>query len=286
MRNLYETVQEATGCYKCIYRFISSFAFGDIVCIELYIPRSERFEGRGEESGSEGGSGPDSGSKMGRFRIDFGVEIGSASVSLACDEWFENVVNCGGIVKKRGFGLTLTPSNLDLWGSQTEFRIPLFRFHAWEEHRYGLPRLLPRLMKSKVNSTIIRLFETSSAPGFRACNRPKRGRAIWRGSLGQRHNGSKANLVTGANENRNRRSGVAKNEEMLTLSWTALEARSSIPHASPEECLDGTPWEAQSRKPRLRGKDLGSGCLRKDGFDARLERHRAGEGYSYGCPVF
>lgn len=97
---------------------------------------------------------------------------------------------------------------------------------------------------------------------------------------------SRANLVTGANENRNRRSEVAKNEEMLTLSWTALEARSSIPHASPEECLDGTPWEAQSRKPRLRGKDLGSGCLRKDGFDARLERHRAGEGYSYGCPVF
>ena len=46
------------------------------------------------------------------------------------------------------------------------------------------------------------------------------------------------------------------------------------------------PWGAQSRKPRLRGKDLGSGCLRKDGFDARLERHRAGEGYSYGCPVF
>lgn len=46
------------------------------------------------------------------------------------------------------------------------------------------------------------------------------------------------------------------------------------------------PWEAQSRKPRLRGKDLGSGRLWKDGFDARLERHRAGEGYSYGCPVF
>lgn len=149
-----------------------------------------------------------------------------------------------------------------------------------------LPRLLPRLMKSKVRSTITRLFDTSSAPGFRACNRPKRGRAIWRGSLGQRHNGSKANLVTGANENRNRRSGVAKNEEMLTLSWTALEARSTIPHASPEECLDGTPWEAQSRKPRLRGKDLGSGRLQEDGFDARLERHRAGEGYSYGCPVF
>ena len=166
--------------------------------------------------------------------------------------------------------------------SRTSFRVLMYA--ACPLGR--LPRFLPRLMKSEVNTAIPRFLEGSSAPGFRACNRPKRGRAIWRGSLGQRHNGSRSNLVTGANENRNRRSEVAKNEEMLTLSWTALEARSSIPHASPEECLDGTPWEAQSRNPRLRGKDLGSGCLRKDGFDARLERHRAGEGYSYGCPVF
>ena len=166
--------------------------------------------------------------------------------------------------------------------SRTSFRVLMYAACSLGR----LPRFLPRLMKSEVKTVIARFLEPSSAPGFRAWKQTKRGRANRRGSLGQRHIGKSRNSLTCANENRIWRDFEVENRRILTLSWTALEARSSIPHASPEECLDGTPWEAQSRKPRLRGKDLGSGCLRKDGFDARLERHRAGEGYSYGCPVF
>ena len=207
----------------------------------MYISRSEPYcpkWGRGH-------SGLESGPFSARKSPVFGPEIGPKSTRDSAFGSFRHDpkigLNCGGIVKKWAF-IDRSPTQNRASGgpsgsSRTSFRAlmyaacPLGRF----------PRLLPRLMKSKVSSTITRLFETSSAPGFRACNRSKRGRAIWRGSLGQRHNGSRANLVTGANENRNRRSGVAKNEEMLTLSWTALEARSTIPHASPEECLDGPP---------------------------------------------
>lgn len=252
----------------------------------MYISRSEPYcpkRGRGHSSLE---SGPFSARKS----PVFGPKIGPKSTrDSACGSFSHDLkigLNCGGIVKKWAF-IDRSPTQNRASGgpsgsSRTSFRVLMYA--ACPLGR--LPRFLPRLMKSEVKTVIARFLEPSSAPGFRACNCPKRGRAIWRGSLGQRHKGSRSNLVTGANENRNRRSGVAKNEEMLTLSWTALEARSTIPHASPEECLDGTPWEAQSRKPRLRGKDLGSGRLQEDGFDARLERHRAGEGYSYGCPVF
>lgn len=84
--------------------------------------------------------------------------------------------------------------------SRTSFRVLMYAACPLAR----LPRFLPRLMKSEVNTAISSLLEESSAPEFRAWKQAKRG----------------------------------------------------------------------------------SGCLRKDGFDARLERHRAGEGYSYGCPVF
>lgn len=252
----------------------------------MYISRSEPYYSKW----GRGHSGPESGPFSARKSPVFGPKIDPKSTRnlpsgpLGHDPKIG--LNCGGIVKKWAF-IDRSPTQNRASGgpfgsSRTSFRVLMYAACPLAR----LPRFLPRLMKSEVKTVIARFLEPSSAPGFRAWKQTKRGRANRRGSLGQRHNGSRTNLVTGANENRNRRSGVAKNEEMLTLSWTALEARSTIPHASPEECLDGTPWEAQSRKPRLRGKDLGSGRLQEDGFDARLERHRAGEGYSYGCPVF
>lgn len=126
-----------------------------------------------------------------------------------------------------------------------------------------LPRFLPRLMKSEVNTAISSLLEGSSAPGFRAWNRPKRGRAFWRGSLGQRHNGIMQNLMTGANINPDFRVFDADFWRILTLSWTTPKARSSIPHASPEECLDGTPGERKAGSLEPEGRILGRGVYRK-----------------------
>lgn len=286
MRNLYETVQEATGCYKCIYRFISSFAFGDIVCIELYIPRSERFEGRGEEGGSEGDSGPDSGSKMGHFRPDFGVEIGSAPVSLACDEWFENVVDCGGIVKKRGFGLTLTPSNLDLWGVSNGVPNPPFSILCMggtSPHASALASAPHEIQGQQHNYQAFRDIFRAGVPRLQ----PPEAR---KGNLARKSR-STAQWLEGKSRDRGKRkskSALRSGEKRgnVDLELDSLRSAEYYSACFARGVSRRHPREAQSRKPRLRGKDLGSGRLQEDGFDARLERHRAGEGYSYGCPVF
>lgn len=154
----------------------------------MYISRSEPYcskRGRGHSSLE---SGPFSARKS----PVFGPKIGPKSTrDSACGSFSHDLkigLNCGGIVKKWAF-IDRSPTQNRASGgpsgsSRTSFRVLMYAACPLSR----LPRLLPRLMKSKVSSTITRLFETSSAPGFRACNRPKRGRAIWRGSLGQRHN--------------------------------------------------------------------------------------------------
>lgn len=143
--------------------------------------------------------------------------------------------------------------------SRTSFRVLMYA--ACPLGR--LPRFLPRLMKSKVNTAISSLLEESSAPGFRAWKQAKRGRANRRGSLGQRHIGNTRNSLTCANENRIWRDFEAENRRILSLSWTTLEARSTIPHASPEECLDGTPGKRKAGSLDSEGRILGRGVYGK-----------------------
>lgn len=252
----------------------------------MYISRSEPYCSKW----GRGHSGLESGPFSARKSPVFGSKIDPKSTrDLACGSFNHDPkigLNCGGIVKKWAF-IDRSPTQNRASGgpfgsSRTSFRVLMYAACSLAR----LPRFLPRLMKSEVNTVISSLLEGSSAPGFRAWKQTKRGRANRRGSLGQRHIANSRNSLTCANKNRIWRDFEVENRRILSLSWTTLEARSTIPHASPEECLDGTPRGAQSRKPRLRGKDLGSGCLQEDGFDARLERHRTGEGYSYGCPVF
>lgn len=145
-------------------------------------------------------------------------------------------------------------------------------------------------MKSEVNTVISSLLEESSAPGFRAWKQAKRGRANRRGSLGQRHIGNTRNSLTCANENRIWHDFEVENRRILSLSWTTLEARSTIPHASPEECLDGTPGERKAGSLDSEGRILGRGVygktdLMQDWKDIEQERGIATAALSSDMPA-
>lgn len=153
-----------------------------------------------------------------------------------------------------------------------------------------LPRFLPRLMKSEVNTAISSLLEESSAPEFRAWKQAKRGRANRRGSLGQRHIGNTRNSLTCANENRIWHDFEVEIRRILSLSWTTLEARSTIPHASPEKCLDGTPGERKAGSLDSEGRILGRGVygktdLMQDWKDIEQERGIATAALSSDMPA-
>lgn len=157
--------------------------------------------------------------------------------------------------------------------SRTSFRVLMYAACPLAR----LPRFLPRLMKSEVNTVISSLLEGSSAPGFRAWKQTKRGRANRRGSLGQRHIANSRNSLTCANKNRIWRDFEVENRRILSLSWTTLEARSTIPHASPEECLDGTPGKRKAGSLDSEGRILGRGVygktdLMQDWKDIEQER--------------
>ena len=170
--------------------------------------------------------------------------------------------------------------------SRTSFRVLMYA--ACPLGR--LPRFLPRLMKSEVKSVIARFLEPSSAPGFRAWKQTKRGRANRRGSLGQRHIGKSRNSLTCANENRIWRDFEVENRRFLTLSWTTPEARSTIPHASPEECLDDTPGKRKAGSLEPEGRILGRGVygktdLMQDWTDIEQERGIATAALSSDMPA-
>lgn len=206
----------------------------------MYIPWSEPYcpkWGRGHP-GLE--SGPFSARKSPIFgpRIDPKSTRDLTSGSLDHDPKIG--LKCGGIVKKWAF-IDRSPtqnraSGSPFGGSRTSSRVLMYAACLLGR----LPRFLPRLMKFEVNTVISSLLEGSSAPGFRAWKQTKRGSANRRGSLGQRHIANSRNSLTCANENRIWRDFEVENRRILSLNWTILEARGTIPHASPEECLDGT----------------------------------------------
>lgn len=229
----------------------------------MYISRSEPYcpkRGRGHSSLE---SGPFSARKS----PVFGPKIGPKSTrDSACGSFSHDPkigLNCVGIVKKWAF-IDRSPTQNRASGgpsgsSRTSFRVLMYA--ACPLGR--LPRFLPRLMKSEVKTVIARFLEPSSAPGFRAWKQTKRGRANRRGSLGQRHIGKSRNSLTCANENRIWRDFEVENRRILSLSWTTPEARSTIPHASPEECLDGTPGKRKAGSLDSEGRILGRGVYRK-----------------------
>ena len=184
------------------------------------------------------------GSKITRFLTQNRPEIDPKSTrDSGCGSFGQDPkigLNCGGIVKKWAFidrSPTQNRASGGPFGSfRTSFRVLMYAACPLAR----LPRFLPRFMKSKVNTVISSLLEGSSAPGFRAWKQTKRGRANRRGSLGQRHIANSRNSLTCANKNRIWRDFEVENRRILSLSWTTLGARSTIPHASPEECLDGT----------------------------------------------
>lgn len=207
----------------------------------MYISRSEPYcpkRGRGHSSLE---SGPFSARKSPVFGPKNSPKSTQNLAFCSLDQDPKIGLNCGGIVKKWAF-IDRSPTQNRASGgpfgsSRTSFRVLMYAACSLAR----LPRFLPRLMKSEVNTVISSLLEGSSAPGFRAWKQTKRGRANRRGSLGQRHIANSRNSLTCANKNRIWRDFEVENRRILSLSWTTLEARSTIPHASPEECLDGTP---------------------------------------------
>lgn len=168
----------------------------------MYISRSEPYcpkRGRGH-SGLE--FGPFSARKSTVFGPKIDPKSTRSLTSTSLDRDPKIGLNCGGIVKKWAF-IDRSPtqnraSRGPFGGSRTSSRVLMYATCLLG----GLPRFLPRLMKSEVNTAISRLLEGSSAPGFRAWKQAKRGRANRRGSLGQRHIGNSRNSVTCANKNR------------------------------------------------------------------------------------